>query len=106
MADSEIVVVRETDSVTVAVQSEAVVAIHEPDVVTVDSQLLDTVVVQEPEIVVVAVDAQGPPGLSAYQLARGNGFAGTEAEWLASLAAQPAEIAFDVDLVAIYNLFT
>lgn len=46
----------------------------------------------------------GAPGASAYQIAMINGFVGTETEWLASLAA-PAESAFDVDLVSIYNLF-
>jgi hypothetical protein len=46
----------------------------------------------------------GAPGASAYQIAVANGFVGTETEWLASLAAQPEESAFDVDLVSIYNL--
>lgn len=47
----------------------------------------------------------GEPGASAYQIAVANGFIGTQAEWLASLAAQPAESTFDVDLVTIYNLY-
>lgn len=56
-------------------------------------------------VVVSAFTASpGEPGLSAYQVAVKHGFAGTETEWLASLAA-PAESSFDVDLVTIYNLF-
>lgn len=33
----------------------------------------------------------GAPGASAYQVAMGNGYAGTEAEWLASLKGEPGQ---------------
>ena len=43
---------------------------------------------------------QGPPGLSAYQIAVKNGFVGTEKEWLESL--KPKFVSLDF----IQNLFT
>lgn len=48
----------------------------------------EVVIVPDPEELpfVIEVGEQGPAGPSAYQLAVANGFDGTEAEWLASLA--------------------
>lgn len=36
---------------------------------------------------IVSENAQGPPGISAYQVALDEGFVGTKAEWLESLRA-------------------
>jgi hypothetical protein len=54
-----------------------VVIIQQPEFITVEADSAESVVVE--------VGIQGPPGRSAYQSAVANGFAGTEAEWLASL---------------------
>ena len=35
---------------------------------------------------------QGPAGKSAYEVAKANGFPGTEAEWLASLEGPPGTV--------------
>lgn len=36
-------------------------------------------------------DVDGQPGPSAYEVARANGFSGTESEWLDSLRGEPGE---------------
>ncbi len=41
------------------------------------------------EVVVPTGGLQGPAGASAYQVAVANGFVGTEAQWIASLAGPP-----------------
>lgn len=52
----------------------------------------------------VAFEGQGPPGLSAYQVAVANGFSGTEAEWLASLEAGSGAPGNTVSLPALENI--
>lgn len=49
--------------------------------------MTDVVIVEVGSLESVVVDAgfQGPPGVSAYQIAVANGFGGSETEWLASL---------------------
>lgn len=47
----------------------------------------------------------GEPGASAYEVALANGFAGTEAEWLASLKGDPGDILLCLCTVAPQALF-
>lgn len=42
-----------------------------------------------PTVDVFTVEAAGPPGLSAYEIAVQGGFEGTQAQWIASLKGAP-----------------
>lgn len=52
----------------------------------------------------LAFEGQGPPGLSAYQVAVANGFSGTEEEWLESLEAGAGAPGNTVSLPALENI--
>lgn len=64
------------DTVIIETPNIDVITINETEVLTLTQK----------EIQVITLGKQGPEGASTYQIAVANGFVGTEAEWLASLA--------------------